>query len=124
MDPLDAVLYNKDAIIYSPQALSQAAYNITSGAGGEDEVRYPKVIPPSQMTGGSGMNLFSLGGLGSMAMGAVSGALGVNVGGSSGTKRRRRRSGLTKRNMSDILFIKDAVGKTAAANYINLIRGR
>ena len=41
----------------------------------------------------------------------------------TGGKRRRRR-GLTARERADIQFVASTIGKTAAANYINLLPRR
>lgn len=45
------------------------------------------------------------------------------AGATASGRRRRRRKVLTQGQRNDLLFIKDAVGKTAAANYLNLLRG-
>ncbi len=60
------------------------------------------------------------GGGAGLLLGAVA-RRGRGKGGAPGGRRRRRR-GLTPREKADLLFVKDAIGKTAAANYLNLLR--
>lgn len=53
------------------------------------------------------------------------GALGLAAPAFGGGRRRRRRGrGLTAREKADLLFVKEAVGRTAAAQYLALLRNR
>jgi len=71
--------------------------------------------------------------LGPLLMGAAKGGLSSAFGSSSvsagglklgGKRRRRRARGLTQAQKNDLLFVKNSVGKTAAAEYLALIGRR
>lgn len=62
-----------------------------------------------------------LAGLGGVAAG-VAGTLGVQR--LVGVRRRRRRARLTAKEMQELMFIRQALGRTAAANALPFFLGR